>query len=82
MSITTGRSAYDADGNLMVYQPPNVVPVGQTGPGITVTYGDWVTLKKGDHLPGPGTYEVVAGSGKLQGQDAVTYRTVTITGAS
>lgn len=80
-TIATGRSGYDADGNLMIYQPPNVVPAMQSQLGVTVSYGDWVTLLKGDDLPGPGTYEVQSGSGSLQGQQTVTYRSVTITGA-
>lgn len=78
MSGVTGRIAYDASGNLMIYTPPTVtvVPAGDL---TQVTYGDWQTLVAGDPLPGPGTYEITDGAGGLNAQNDVTYRTVMVT---
>lgn len=78
MSITTGRSAYDADGNLVVYAAGVVVPVEA---GSAVTYGEWVELPPGDRLPGPGVYELADGVAGLSASNPVTYRSVTIAAA-
>lgn len=72
--VVTGRSGYDAQGNMLVYQPPNATLVVERA----VTYGPWITIEAGQDGPGPGVYEIGANSGVLRGQQQVTYRSVTI----
>ena len=75
--VVTGRSGFDADGNLVVYQPPGMVLVQPA----TVSYGEWQTMQSNDTLSAPGIYEIAQGSGELRvGQGSVTYRIVTVGG--
>ena len=78
MPISTGRSGFGLVSQaVQIYAPPYVASIPK---GATVTYGPWVTLQAGDLTPAaPVVIEVQSGSGALQANNQIAWRTVTIT---
>lgn len=78
MSLTTGRSAIDASGEIVVYQPPNA---GLVNRGNSIVNGTYNQVNAGDQVTLPaGVVQFASGSG--QGQviegGSLTYQLVTI----
>lgn len=78
MAISTGRSGFGLVSQaVQIYAPPYVASIPK---GATVTYGQWVTLQPGSGPPqGPVILEFASGSGMMQADNQVVWRTVTIT---
>lgn len=75
MSVTTGRSAIDASGDVYVYQPPNA---GLVNRGSSIVNGTYNQVTAGDTTTLSGIVQFAAGSGRLQAIGGATYQTVTI----
>ena len=78
MPISTGRSGFGLVSQaVQIYAPPYVASIPK---GATVTYGNWVTVPAGSAPPqGPIILEFASGSGEMQADNQVVWRTVTIT---
>ena len=78
MAISTGRSGFGLVSQVVqIYAPPYVASIPK---GATVTYGNWVTVPAGGGIPaGPAILEFQSGSGEMQADNQVVWRTVTIT---
>ena len=78
MAISTGRSGFGLVSQaVQIYAPPYVASIPK---GATVTYGQWQTFPAGTVLPTSNTiYEFASGSGALQANNQIAWRTVTIT---
>lgn len=78
MPISTGRSGIGAVSQaVLIYAPPYVASIPK---GATVTYGEWQTIEAGQTLPpAPSILEFASGSGEVQPNNQVAWRTVTIT---
>ena len=78
MAISTGRSGFGLVSQaVQIYAPPYVASIPK---GATVVYGQWVTVPAGSAPPaGPAILEFQSGSGEMQADNQVVWRTVTIT---
>lgn len=78
MPISTGRSGFGLVSQaVQIYAPPYVASIPK---GASVTYGNWVTVPAGGAVPqGPLILEFQSGSGQMQADNQVVWRTVTIT---
>lgn len=76
MSVTTGRSAIDASGNVFVYQPPNA---GLVNRGNNIVNGTYNQIQAGDPVTWPaGVIQIPGGSGLFDATGPLTYQPVTI----
>lgn len=78
MAISTGRSGFGLVSQaVQIYAPPYVASIPK---GATVVYGNWQTLQAGATLPpSPTILEFASGSGAVQANNQVVWRTVSIT---
>lgn len=78
MAISTGRSGFGLVSQaVQIYAPPYVASIPK---GATVTYGQWQTLPAGGTFPsGAAIVEFQSGSGGMQADNQVVWRTVSIT---
>lgn len=75
MSITTGRSAIDANGDVFVYIPPNA---GLVNRGSSIVNGTYNQVQAGNTATLSGIVQFPGGSDRLQAIGSATYQTVTI----
>lgn len=78
MAISTGRSGMGLRSQaVQIYAPPYVAVIPK---GASVTYGEWQTIEAGGTFPaGPAIFEFQSGSGPVQANNLIIWRTVTIT---
>lgn len=76
MSVTTGRSALDASGNVFIYIPPNA---GLVNRGNSIVNGTYNQVQAGDPVTWPaGVIQIPGGSGLFDATGPLTYQPVTI----
>lgn len=75
MSVTTGRSAIDANGDVFVYIPPNA---GLVNRGFNIVNGTYNQVNAGDIATLSGIVQFAGGSGRLEAIGSATYQAVTI----
>lgn len=76
-SHVSGRVSYDADGNLWLYVPPNMVQIGAANVGAEIVYGPWIALDKNQDVPANGVWQVLTG-GLEASQNGTLVRQVTL----
>lgn len=76
MSVTTGRSSIDANGDVFVYVPPNA---GVVNRGSSIVNGTYNQITAGDPVTWPaGVIQIPGGSGIFDATGPLTYQPVTI----